>query len=83
MHDESLAKPEDVTRTKAEARRRAQEVLLKIRGGAPFEEMVKEYTDEPGGAVLAFVLDALKDQSADHAPMLVFAVVGCCWSASW
>jgi parvulin-like peptidyl-prolyl isomerase len=50
MHDESLAKPENVNRTKAEARRRAQEALLKIRGGANFEEMVKEYTDEPGGA---------------------------------
>jgi parvulin-like peptidyl-prolyl isomerase len=49
MHAESLAKPETVTRTKAQARRRAQEVLLKIRGGASFEEMVREYTDEPGG----------------------------------
>ncbi len=29
---------------------RAPEALLKIRGGAPFEEVVKEYTDEPGGA---------------------------------
>jgi peptidyl-prolyl cis-trans isomerase NIMA-interacting 1 len=50
MHNESLAKPETVNRTKPEGRRRAQEVLLKIRGGASFEEMVKEYTDEPGGA---------------------------------
>jgi parvulin-like peptidyl-prolyl isomerase len=50
MHDESMAKPEDVHRTKAEARRRAQEALLKIRAGANFEQMVKEYTDEPGGA---------------------------------
>ncbi len=50
MHAESLAKPETVTRTKAESRLRAQEVLLKIRGGAPFEQMVREYTDEPGGA---------------------------------
>jgi len=50
MHAESMAKPESVTRTREEARKRAQDVLLKIRGGAPFEEMVKEYTDEPGGA---------------------------------
>jgi NIMA-interacting peptidyl-prolyl cis-trans isomerase 1 len=50
MHRESMAKPDSITRTRAEARLRAQEVLLKIRGGAPFEEMVKEYTDEPGGA---------------------------------
>ena len=28
----------------------AQEALLKIRGGAAFEEVVKAYTDEPGGA---------------------------------
>ena len=25
-------------------------VLAKIRGGADFDEMVKEYSDEPGGA---------------------------------
>jgi NIMA-interacting peptidyl-prolyl cis-trans isomerase 1 len=49
MHVESLAKPEGITRSRDEARKRAQEALLKIRGGAPFEEMVKEYTDEPGG----------------------------------
>ncbi len=50
MHLESIAKPESVTRTREEAKRRAQEALLKIRGGAPFEQVVKEYTDEPGGA---------------------------------
>jgi parvulin-like peptidyl-prolyl isomerase len=50
MHAESIQKPDSVTRTREEAQRRAQEALLKIRGGAPFEEVVKEYTDEPGGA---------------------------------
>ncbi len=50
MHNESLAKPETVHRTRIEARQRAQEALLKIRGGANFEETVKQYTDEPGGA---------------------------------
>ncbi len=50
MHAESLAKPDTVTRSREEARRRAHEVLLKIRGGTPFEDAVKEYTDEPGGA---------------------------------
>jgi parvulin-like peptidyl-prolyl isomerase len=50
MHKESLAKPDTVTRTRDEARARAQEALLKIRAGASFEEVVKEYTDEPGGA---------------------------------
>ena len=50
MHNESTAKPESITRTRDEARKRAQEALLKVRGGASFEEMVKLYTDEPGGA---------------------------------
>jgi peptidyl-prolyl cis-trans isomerase NIMA-interacting 1 len=50
MHAESQRKPEGVTRTKAEARKRAQECLLKIRGGAEFDEMVKECSDEPGAA---------------------------------
>jgi parvulin-like peptidyl-prolyl isomerase len=50
MHNESLAKPEGIERTRAQARLRAQEALLKIRGGASFDDMVKEYTDEPGGA---------------------------------
>ncbi|HVY46819.1 MAG TPA: peptidylprolyl isomerase [Minicystis sp.] len=50
MHNESKSKPETVTRTKAQARQRAEEVLRKLRAGADFDEMVKEYTDEPGGA---------------------------------
>jgi parvulin-like peptidyl-prolyl isomerase len=50
MHVESLSRPNSVTRTREEAKRRAQEALLKVRGGASFEQMVKEYTDEPGGA---------------------------------
>ena len=49
MHDESVSKPPNVKRTREEGRRRAQEALLKIRGGANFEETVKQYTDEPGG----------------------------------
>jgi peptidyl-prolyl cis-trans isomerase NIMA-interacting 1 len=49
MYDGSTAKPPEVHRTRDEARARAQEALLKIRGGAPFEEVVKAYTDEPGG----------------------------------
>jgi len=50
MHAQSQSKPEGVTRTRDEAKKRAQECLLKIRGGADFDQMVKEYTDEPGGA---------------------------------
>jgi parvulin-like peptidyl-prolyl isomerase len=50
MHTESLSKPETVHRTREQARQRAQEALLKIRGGLSFEKAVAEYTDEPGGA---------------------------------
>ncbi len=49
MHDESASKPESVRRTREQAKQRAQAVLLKIRGGADFGELVKEFTDEPGG----------------------------------
>jgi NIMA-interacting peptidyl-prolyl cis-trans isomerase 1 len=48
MHDDSQSKPENVKRTRAEAYGRAFQALRKIRGGAAFDEMVKEYSDEPG-----------------------------------
>jgi parvulin-like peptidyl-prolyl isomerase len=50
MHAESQRKPEGVDRTRAEARKRAEECLLKLRSGADFGAMVKEYSDEPGAA---------------------------------
>ena len=50
MSVDSKQKPDTITRSKAEAKKRAETVLAKIRAGANFEEMVKEYTDEPGGA---------------------------------
>jgi hypothetical protein len=49
MHDDSVMKPPTIHRTRDEAQKRAQEALLKIRAGAVFEEVVKQYTDEPGG----------------------------------
>jgi peptidyl-prolyl cis-trans isomerase NIMA-interacting 1 len=48
MHVDSQRKPEGVTRTRVEAQKRAQECLLKIRGGADFDAVVQECTDEPG-----------------------------------
>jgi NIMA-interacting peptidyl-prolyl cis-trans isomerase 1 len=50
MHENSQQKPEGITRTRDEALARAKECLLKLRGGADFTEMVREYTDEPNGA---------------------------------
>jgi hypothetical protein len=40
--------PKGVTRSKVDARARAEEALAKIRGGAPFEDVVKAYSDDAG-----------------------------------
>lgn len=50
MHVQSKSKPTGVTRSRDEARQRAQECLLKIRSGTDFDAMVKECSDEPGAA---------------------------------
>jgi peptidyl-prolyl cis-trans isomerase NIMA-interacting 1 len=48
MHADSQARPENVTRSKAEALARAQEALQKLKQGADFGDMVDQYSDEPG-----------------------------------
>jgi NIMA-interacting peptidyl-prolyl cis-trans isomerase 1 len=48
MHSKSKEKPESITRTREEALKRAQECLLKVRSGADWNGLVKEYSDEPG-----------------------------------
>jgi NIMA-interacting peptidyl-prolyl cis-trans isomerase 1 len=50
MHVDSERKPQGITRTRAEARARAEECLAKIRGGADFDKTVVECSDEPGAA---------------------------------
>lgn len=44
----SAGAPPTMTRTEAEAKERATEVMTKARGGASFEDLVKEYSDELG-----------------------------------
>ena len=48
MHAQSKSKPPNVTRTRDEARARAEEVIAKLAKGAVFEELVNQYSDEPG-----------------------------------
>jgi NIMA-interacting peptidyl-prolyl cis-trans isomerase 1 len=48
MHVASRAKPENMTRTRAEALERAKECLRKLRAGADFADLVGQYSDEPG-----------------------------------
>ncbi|HTQ41293.1 MAG TPA: peptidylprolyl isomerase [Polyangiaceae bacterium] len=56
--------PKGVTRSKADAKARAAEALAKIRAGTPFEDVVKEYSDDTGsvdrmGSLGKFTRDAM------------------------
>lgn len=50
MHQGSERKPPNITRSREEAKARAEECLAKIRGGAEFDAVVVECSDEPGAA---------------------------------
>lgn len=50
MHVGGMRAPATITRTKEEAKKRAEEAAAKLKKGASFDEVVKEYTDEPGSA---------------------------------
>ncbi len=50
MHERSLQKPENVKRTREQARARAEECLAALRTGAAWEAVVGECSDEPGAA---------------------------------
>jgi parvulin-like peptidyl-prolyl isomerase len=50
MHAQSERRPENVTRSREEASKRAQECLVQIRAGADFDDMVGKCSDEPGAA---------------------------------
>lgn len=48
MHKDSERKPPNITRTREEAKARAEEALKALRAGAKFDELVLKYSDEPG-----------------------------------
>ena len=48
MYKGSMRAPEPITRSKDEAKARAQEALKKAKAGTKFEDLVTEYSDEPG-----------------------------------
>ncbi len=48
MYRDSRGAPPTITRSKAEARARAEEALRKIKEGASVDEIMATYSDEPG-----------------------------------
>jgi NIMA-interacting peptidyl-prolyl cis-trans isomerase 1 len=64
--------PKGVTRTKADARKRAEEVAVKAKGGADFSALVAEYSDDPAakerqGSLGKFKREAMAKSFSDAA----------------
>jgi parvulin-like peptidyl-prolyl isomerase len=70
----SARAPASVTRTKDEAKARAEEALKKIKGGAKFEDVVGDYSDEPGAKERGGDLGRFRPGTFD--PKFVEAVQG-------
>ena len=50
MHRDSKRAPATITRSRDEAKERAEEALAKLRSGSSFDEIAAAYSDEPGAA---------------------------------
>lgn len=50
MHRESRSAPPTVVRTRAEARARAEEALAKVRAGESIDDIISQYSEEPGAS---------------------------------
>jgi peptidyl-prolyl cis-trans isomerase NIMA-interacting 1 len=50
MHQRSQQRPENVNRSREEAKKKAQDCLRALRSGAAWESLVTECSDEPGAA---------------------------------
>lgn len=64
--------PKTVTRSKAEAKKRAEEVLEKAKAGTSFDELVNTYSDDPGskerrGSVGKFTREKMTKPFSDAA----------------
>ena len=64
--------PKAITRSKADAKKRAEEALAKAKGGTDFSSLVAEYSDDPGskerqGSVGKFTRDKMTKPFSDAA----------------